>query len=66
VSILSCVAGPEYSIEVSSGTGSYTYVVEDPSSINVATGTIVAGTGVSSNFNLPLGTPLGTYTVRVT
>ncbi|MDE0534853.1 T9SS type B sorting domain-containing protein, partial [Tenacibaculum sp. L6] len=66
VSILSCVSEPEYSIEVSSGTGSYSYVVEDPSSTSVATGTIVAGTGVSDNFTLPVTTPIGTYTVRVT
>ncbi|WP_299683566.1 SprB repeat-containing protein, partial [uncultured Tenacibaculum sp.] len=65
VSILSCVAGPEYSIEVSSGTGSYTYEVDSPTTPNVVTGTIVAGTGVSDNFTLPLTTPVGTYMVRV-
>ncbi|WP_299840390.1 hypothetical protein, partial [uncultured Tenacibaculum sp.] len=66
VSILTCAAGAEYSIEVSSGTGSYSYEVDSPTTPNVVTGTIVAGTGVSDNFTLPLTTPVGTYTVRVT
>ncbi|MDE0537060.1 hypothetical protein, partial [Tenacibaculum sp. L6] len=66
VSILTCAAGAEYAIEVISGTGSYTYEVDSPTTPNVVTGTIVAGTGVSDNFTLPVTTPVGTYTVRVT
>ncbi len=66
VSIPSCVSGSEFSIEVLSGSGNYSYTVTDPGSTQVADGTM-SGTGVvTDNFSLPQATPSGTYTVNVT